>query len=124
MITKKYGTDSASALVLIEQTLNQKIIRITDPYEEDGKIKYKYNHEKTVAARAKQNLINEKFKDWIFQDLERRKELVEKYNILFNSTVPRKYDGSYIRLENLNTDIKLRPHQLNAVSIMRTGNNT
>lgn len=123
--SKTFGTSRASALNLIELTLNQKTVTIKDAQDDgNGSVKYVYNHEETIAARQKQGLINEKFKEWIFKDSLRRGELVEKYNKLFNSTVPRGYDGSYIELENANPSISLRPHQLNAVSRVRKGDNT
>lgn len=124
-VIKTFGTSRVSAFNLIELILNQKIVTVRDAVDDDnGKTKYVYNHEETIAARQKQTLINEKFKDWIFQDPIRRVELVEKYNKLFNSMIPRNFDGSYIKLENANPEIKLRPHQLNSVSRIRLGDNT
>ena len=43
---------------------------------------------------------------------------------MFNSTRPREYDGSHIRFGGMNPDIKLRPHQLNAIAHVLYGGNT
>ena len=47
-----------------------------------------------------------------------------KYNELFNSIRPREYDGSYIHFVGMNPDIKLRPHQRNAIAHVLYGGNT
>lgn len=123
-VTQGYGTKRINAYSIIEQTLNQREITIKDPYYEDGKTKYKYNHQETIAARQKQDKINYDFKDWIFKDSDRRALLEQKYNDTFNRIRPRKYDGSYLKLDGMSATEKLRTHQLNAVARIRTGNNS
>ena len=51
-------------------------------------------------------------------------ELVKQYNVLFNSTRPREYDGSHITFSGMNPEIQLREHQLNAVAHILYGGNT
>lgn len=77
-----------------------------------------------MLAQQKQELLRNSFKDWIFKDPIRRETLVEKYNVLFNSTKPREYDGSHLSLVGINSEIKLRPHQKNAVAHAIYGGNT
>ncbi|MEG1390186.1 MAG: helicase-related protein, partial [Angelakisella sp.] len=119
----KYGTTRIGAYAIIESTLNQREITIRDPYEEEGKTKYQYNHEETVLARQKQELIQECFRDWIFADTDRRNRLEHIYNYTFNRIQPRVFDGSYITLPETNPLIRLRPHQLNGIARIRTGSN-
>lgn len=56
--------------------------------------------------------------------VERREQLVDKYNELFNGTRPREYDGTYLRFSGMSPEIQLRPHQLNAIAHTIYGGNT
>ena len=91
---------------------------------EDGTEKRILNKQETMLAAQKQESIREAFKDWIFRDQERRQDLVEKYNHLFNATRPREYDGSHLKFPGMTPDIELKPHQKNAVAHVIYGNNT
>ena len=73
------------------------------------------NQAETIAAREKQNKIKEAFADWIFKDPQRRADLEETYNRLFNQTRLPSYDGSYLKFSEMNPAIELKPHQKNAV---------
>ena len=73
------------------------------------------NQEATMAAREKQRLIKEKFRSWIFTDPERTERLVRIYNDNFNNLRPRLFDGSHLDYPGMNQNIKLRPHQNDAV---------
>ena len=120
-----YGTNRANAYKILEETLNLKDIRIYDTYEDaDGKKKRVLNKKETTLAQQKQQAIKDAFANWIWRDPQRREELVTRYNELFNSTRPREYDGSHIRFGGMNPDIKLRPHQLNAIAHVLYGGNT
>ncbi len=77
-----------------------------------------------MLAQEKQNLIKNKFADWIFNDLERTDDLCRIYNDKFNSTRPGEYDGSHITFGGINPEIKLRPHQINAIAHTLYGGNT
>ena len=72
----------------------------------------------------KQEIIKDKFKDWIFRDLERREYLVDKYNRLFNNIRPREYDGSHISFSGMNPEMKLEKHQRDAAARILYGPNT
>lgn len=120
-----YGTNRANAYKILEETLNLKDIRIYDTYEDaDGKKKRVLNKKETTLAQQKQQAIKDAFANWIWRDPQRREGLVTRYNELFNSTRPREYDGSHIRFGGMNPDIKLRPHQLNAIAHVLYGGNT
>ena len=70
-----------------------------------------------LKATAVKKAINERLTNWILADKERAKKIETAYNNVFNATVLRKYDGSFLRLPWLNAagNISLRPHQANAV---------
>ena len=68
--------------------------------------------------------MREAFRDWVFRDMDRRNELVSKYNVLFNSTRPREYDGSHLVFPGMTPDIELKGYQKNAVAHVLYGNNT
>lgn len=110
-----YGTNRAPAYRLFVDALNLKATTITDLVEENGKEKRVVNQAETIAAREKQNKIKEAFADWIFKDPERRADLEETYNRLFNQTRLPSYDGSYLKFPEINPAIELKPHQKNAV---------
>ena len=75
-------------------------------------------------AQAKQDLIKNKFEDWIWKDQARRERLVNFYNENFNNIRPREYDGKYITFGGINPEIKLRKHQQNAIAHILYGRNT
>lgn len=122
---KTYGTSRVNAYKIIEDTLNLKDVRIFD-YEElpDGKKKAILNKKETTIAQSKQELIKQKFVDWIFKDQDRRNDLCNIYNHKFNSTRTREYDGSHINFVGMNPDITLREHQINAIARILYGGNT
>ena len=120
-----YGTDRANAYKILEHTLNLKDARIYDTIEDaEGNKKRVLNKKETTLAQQKQQAIKDAFRDWIWRDPKRRETLVAKYNELFNSTRPREYDGSHIHFVGMNPDIKLRPHQRNAIAHVLYGGNT
>ena len=110
-----YGTNRAPAYRLFVDALNLKATTITDLVEENGKEKRVVNQAETIAAREKQNKIKEAFADWIFKDPQRRADLEETYNRLFNQTRLPSYDGSYLKFPEMNPAIELKSHQKNAV---------
>ena len=120
-----YGTDRANAYKILEDTLNLRDVRIYDTVTDpDGKERRVLNSKETTLAQQKQQAIKDAFRDWIWEDPDRRQELVTKYNELFNSTRPREYDGSHIEFSGMNPEIKLREHQKNAVAHIIYGGNT
>lgn len=119
-----YGTERANAYRILEETLNLKDIRIYDTVEDpNGKEKRVLNKKETTLAQQKQQAIKDAFQDWIWREPERRKRLCNRYNELFNATRPREYDGTHIHFVGMNPDIKLRPHQLNAIAHVLYGGN-
>jgi N12 class adenine-specific DNA methylase/adenine-specific DNA methylase len=123
--TVTYGTDRANAYRILEDSLNLRDVRIYDTVEDpDGKERRVLNAKETTLAAQKQQAIRDAFKDWIWQDPERRQTLVRQYNEEMNSTRPREYDGSHITFAGMNPEIQLRDHQKNAVAHVLYGGNT
>ena len=119
-----YGTPRINAYKIIEQTLNLKDVKVFDTIiDDEGKKKRVLNRKETAIASSKQDAIKEAFLNWIWNEPERRNKLVRLYNDKFNSVRPREYDGSHIDFVGMNPEIKLRPHQLNAVAHILYGKN-
>ena len=120
-----YGTKRMSAYHILEQTLNQRDVRVFDYIEdENGKKKPVLNKKETAIAQDRQELIKQKFAEWIWKDIDRRELLCRVYNETFNGVRPREYDGRHIRFEGMNPEISLRPHQINAIAHILYGGNT
>lgn len=119
-----YGTSRVSAYKLIEDALNLKETKVFDQIvNPDGSKTSVLNKKETLLAGQKQELLKEEFKNWIFNDQERRNRLVKLYNERFNSIRNREYDGSNLSFEGMNTKIELRPHQKNAIARSLYGGN-
>ena len=119
-----YGTSRVNAYKLIEDALNLKETKVFDQIvNSDGSKTSVLNKKETLLAGQKQELLKEEFKNWIFNDQERRNRLVKLYNERFNSIRNREYDGSNLSFEGMNTKIELRPHQKNAIARSLYGGN-
>ncbi|VFC12433.1 helicase [Clostridioides difficile] len=120
-----FGTSRVNAYKLIEDALNLKETKVFDQIiNPDGSKTSVLNKKETMLAGQKQELLKEEFKNWIFNDQERRNRLVKLYNERFNSIRNREYDGSNLSFEGMNTEIDLRPHQRNAIARSLYGGNT
>ncbi|MEG2053938.1 MAG: SNF2-related protein, partial [Oscillospiraceae bacterium] len=123
---KTYGTSRINAYKIIEETLNLKDVRIYDikVRDSDGGEERVLNSTETEIARNKQEIIKSEFSEWIWKTPERRETLCRIYNDRFNATRSREYDGSHLIFNGMNTEIKLKPHQINAVARVIYGGNT
>ena len=123
--TKTYGTSRMDAYSILEDTLNLKTVTVRDRIDDgEGKYHYEVNKNETMLAREKQNLMKEKFKEWLFAEPERGQKYVEYYNETFNNIRLREYDGSHLQFPGMNPEIELKPHQKNAVARILLGGNT
>ena len=123
-VSQQYGTGRIHAFEILEDTLNLKTVTVKDPEEDiDGRVRYVVNKKETMIAREKQNLIKDKFKEWVWADPERRNKYVEKYNDMFNTIKPREYDGSNLVFHGINPGISLRKHQKDAIARIIYGKN-
>ncbi|MCD8336387.1 MAG: DEAD/DEAH box helicase family protein [Lachnospiraceae bacterium] len=125
LVNSTYGTTRANAYRLLEDALNLRDTKIYDTVrDEEGKEHRVINKNETMLAQQKQELIKAEFKEWIFRDIDRREDLCQTYNTLFNSIRPREYDGSHIQFVGMTPEITLMQHQKNAVAHILYGGNT
>lgn len=114
---------------LLDDVMNSKTPVIYDYWTEylngEEVRKSRLNMTRTSYARSLAEQLQQEFQEWIFEDDERRENLVEKYNYLFNSIRLQEYDGSYLTFPEMNSNIKLEEYQKNAVArIMTSHQNT
>jgi N12 class adenine-specific DNA methylase len=113
--TSEYGTARANGTWLLDLALNMKTPTIYDTIMNGDREERVVNQEATMAAREKQKLIKERFRSWVFTDPQRTERLVRLYNDTYNNLRPRLFDGSHLDFPGMNQNIKLRPHQDDAV---------
>ena len=113
--TSEFGTARANGTWLLELALNMKSPTIYDTIKNGDREERVVNQEATMAAREKQKLIKERFRSWVFTDPDRTERLVRLYNDTYNNLRPRLFDGSHLDFPGMNQNIKLRPHQDDAV---------
>ncbi|WQW40001.1 Eco57I restriction-modification methylase domain-containing protein [Helicobacter pylori] len=103
---------------LLNRVLNNKDLSVkyaqVDPNDPKKEI-FIADEEQSNLAKQKAEELKEAFKDWIYKDYARRTHLEQIYNDTFNNLVLKTYDGSQLELEGFNHNIKLRPHQKNAI---------
>ena len=120
-----YGTSRMNAYRIIEDTLNLKDVRVYDTkIDDDGREVRVLNKKETTLAQQKQESVKQAFKDWVWRDPDRRKNLVSLYNERFNSDRVREYDGSHIEFTGMSPEITLKQHQKDAVARILYGGNT
>lgn len=124
LTTQSYGTPRATGLEILEDLLNLKETVIRDRVPNTDPAKYVVNQTQTMLAREKALLIKEAFKNWIFNDLERRDYYETFYNQTFNNLRVPNYNGSNMTFPGITTAVSLRPHQKNAIARVVRGGNT
>ena len=76
-----FGTSRINAYEILENTLNLRDVRIYDTVKDpDGKERRVLNPRETTLAQQKQQAIKDAFREWIWEDPERRDALVQTYN--------------------------------------------
>ncbi|MCZ2340449.1 MAG: DEAD/DEAH box helicase family protein [Bacteroidales bacterium] len=113
--TSEFGTARANGTWLLDLALNMKSPTIYDTIDHGDREERVVNQEDTMAAREKQKLIKERFRQWVFADPDRTERLVRIYNDNFNNLRPRQFDGSHLDFPGLNQALSLRQHQKDAV---------
>lgn len=111
--TEIWGTGRCNMIEAVQYLCDGRTIVIKDQdTDQYGKTIYVTNVEETEAANQKAAEIQDEFKDWIWQDETRRTRLARKYNDLFNSFLPVKYDGSHLTFPGMATEINGVPFEL------------
>ncbi|HFE3442943.1 TPA: SNF2-related protein [Klebsiella aerogenes] len=112
-----WGTERYPADELLEAIIKNAPIKVEDHVGEDanGKPIKRVNEAETTAAQGKAEEIQNRFKDWIWQNPDRRERLTRLYNDNFNTHVAPNYNGSHLTLPTASSVISLRAHQKNAI---------
>lgn len=111
-MTSEWGTARSDAIAILSASLEQRPVKIYDALDDGRRL---LNSEETLAAREKQEALENRFSTWVWEDPERTDRLVERYNRLFNSLVPARYDGSHLTLPGLAETFHPHQHQRDAV---------
>lgn len=117
MMTETWGTGHKDAIELLDALCNSKAITVHRPAEvvaETGGPSIDF--EATFAAQAKATKITEEFQRWIFDDEQRRDELVAEFNKRFNSLVAPKHHGDHLTLPGLSDRFEPHYYQRDAVA--------
>jgi N12 class adenine-specific DNA methylase/adenine-specific DNA methylase len=118
--TADWGTDSRNATHLMEHALTGRTIRVERTVDKSKKV---LDAVATEAANQKLDALREEFSRWIWSDAERTDRLVQVYNDTFNTTVPRKFDGSHLTLPGTSKAFSIFPHvKRGAWRIIQQGN--
>lgn len=88
-----YGTNRMNGFDVLAEALQNRMPIIKDTFKGPPQTTV-VNEKATKEANDKVNKIRQDFDNWIWQDDERRNDLVNFYNNNFNNTVQRRYDGS------------------------------
>jgi len=80
----------------------------------DGTTKTVVDVEDTMIAKSKVETLRRKWDDFKYKNLNRRSDIEDTFNRLFNNIVNRTFDGSKCNFENL-AGFTLAPHQRDAV---------
>ena len=130
---KTYGASGLSAYQIFESVLNLSLPKVyKDKVDEYGVVERDKNNkpvrvldvEATQVVQQKANAIRREFKNWIFKDANRRRDIVDTYNRTFNCVHAREYDGSHLNFPGMNSNIQLHEHQKNAIAHAIYGGNT
>ena len=106
-VRSTYGLPDYNALYILEAALNLREIR-----------------REMVAALEKQEAIERLFKEWVWQDEDRRWEIEEAYNKLFQGCQAKEYSGRELSFPEMSPDVTLFDYQKDAVMRVISGKNT
>lgn len=109
--TLTYGTARRSFYDLLERALNNQAVTVFDKVGEARIL----NVTETAAAQQKMDLIQQKFKSFLWEDADRSERLLDEYNRRYNSYVPPKYDGSHLTFPGMSATLQPRKTQRDAI---------
>jgi len=119
--TSEWGTVRRPAPDIAQAVMEQRAVLVHDEFEDiDGRKCRVLNAVETTAAQEKADALAERFAEWVWEDPERARGLVDEYNRRFNSIVLRDYTeaGSYLTLPGMAEGFTPRKHQRAAVARM------
>jgi N12 class adenine-specific DNA methylase len=113
--TAEWGTGRVDAYQLLELALNGKAPAVYDTIQTpEGEARVR-NQAETILAEEKQQALAARFAEWVWEDPERCDRLCARYNQLFNSVIPRRYDGSHLTFPGMDPRFRPYAHQRDMV---------
>lgn len=112
-LSSEWGTERADAVSILNSALNQRLHTVWDTLDGGGRVR---NDPETLAARAKQESLSDRFSEWVWEDADRAERLAGVYNTLYCSVRLATYDGSHLTLPGLADTFTPRKHQRDAVA--------
>ena len=116
-----YGTKKLSGIELVKRTLNMNTLSVMEKNNEN---KYQLNKNETLLAMEKQKILNEDFKQYIFESKTRTKKVTDAYNNLYAYNVSRIYDGNFLEFPGMNKEVNLFEYQKSAIARIIFNKNT
>lgn len=112
--SQRFGTGRVTVQAVLEAAANQKTMQVFDSHADGTRT---LNETETQLANEKVNAVKEQWGRWIWEDDARRENMARLYNDIFNTDVPRNYDGAHLTLPGKVGDdiVAMRPHQNNAI---------
>lgn len=113
-ITDVYGTTRMDGFELLAEAIQNRMPIVKDTFKGPPQVTV-VNDQATKEANDKVNKIKQAWDNWIWQDDDRRNDLVEYYNQNYNNVVTRKYDGSNLSFPGYAGQHTPKSHQLDGV---------
>ncbi len=121
-----YGTREMDMLYILENTLNMKTLTVSEFKDQsDPNCKTRViNQNGTVKVLEKQKFMIDTFRNWVWEDENRKRRLQSAYCRKYGNVRKRTFDGSFLELPGLSDDVKLYDYQKNAVARILFSPNT
>lgn len=128
VVNVKYGCSAFNAVQLLEKILNDGDIKATKKVGSGKEAKTVFDPEMTDIAKQKADDIRLAFETWVFSDSERRTDIVNTYNKLYNNYRSLDYGkiAEKLTFDTMDKTIreKLYPHQRKGIARFLFGGNT
>lgn len=112
-----YGIEQYNALQIFEAMLNLREVKLRDR-------RNRYDEKATLRVQEKRDAIDKLFKEWIWQDEDRRWTIEEAYNSTLGAFEKKTYDGSALVFPEMSADVELYSYQRDAVQKILDEKNT
>jgi N12 class adenine-specific DNA methylase len=114
-----WGTEKRNAWELASNLLNSQQIEVTSTFKRDGHTVTVVDVQATAVAQAKAQQLDQRFRQWLWEEPVRARQLARTYNDRFNALVPQSFDGELVTAPGLSQALMLYPHQMAAVARIR-----
>ena len=116
-----YKTKYRSGLNILLSALNMKSVVIS---VSDSSGKKYLDQSDMLLANEKINMLNDVFRDYVFNNDERKKIVTDAYNNLYGYNVTRVYNGNFLDFPKMNPTVKLYDYQKNSIARIIFNKNT